>query len=130
MRADDPAEVAEAAKDENARSRAKRVYDRIEQRIFAEALFQPHLTSRRLCFYVHKVTPLGLVWIDDEIFFKPYLPFIADKDCPEYQINRWGKIGVRIASSIEALLKGAEKVDTVDKVRDLAAVCLSPLQSE
>jgi hypothetical protein len=122
VRADDPGEAKEAQKTEQARPRAKQVYERISK-ILAEEVFSQYLTSNRLSFYVYSVTPLSVVWADDEIYFAAYLPFVSDSACPEFKIDRKGAMGGTIVASIEQLVKQATKIATAEQAHQLAAAC-------
>jgi hypothetical protein len=80
-------------------------------------------TSNRLSFYVYSVTPLSVVWADDEIYFAAYLPFVSDSACPEFKIDRKGAMGGTIVASIEQLVKQATKIATAEQAHQLAAAC-------
>jgi hypothetical protein len=122
VRADDPSEATEAQKTERARPRAKRVYERIEK-ILGDAAFKEHLNSNQLSFYVYEVTPLSVVWADDDIYFTSYLPFTSDSACPEFTIDRKGTMGGTIAASIDDLVNHAKKITTAEDASRLAAAC-------
>jgi len=92
IRADDPGEMAEARATELARPRARQVYAHIA-RIFEEDQFKIHLTWKQLTFYTYELTPLSVVWADDQSYFTPYLPSVSDSACPEFTVNRNSEIG-------------------------------------
>jgi hypothetical protein len=125
VRADDPGEQNEAAFAERGRARAQRVYDRIAS-ILQDPQFQPHLDQGRLSFYVHPMTPISVVWVDELIYFTPYLPYVSDKACPEFSINRGGLMGLGIANAIEELIRNSTKIDDIQAANNLSAIANEP----
>jgi len=125
VRAEDPGEVAEAERGQKAPRRAQQVYECI-QTIFGDPAFSQYIDSRRLSFSIYQATPLSVVWVDDAIYFTPYLPCVSDKACPEFSINRAGQMGATITNSIQQLIVKATKIDTAEEAANLAAACVSP----
>ncbi|MGE0165718.1 MAG: hypothetical protein AB7S71_21530, partial [Dongiaceae bacterium] len=78
---------------------------------------------KRLSFSAYGMTPLSVVWADDDIYFAAYLPFVSDSDCPEFTINRRGVMGSAITVAIEELLRNAARIETVEQTAQLAAAC-------
>jgi hypothetical protein len=125
VRADDPGEQSEAEQAERAPARAQRVYERIAS-IFEDQQFQPHLDAGRLSFYVYPMTPISVVWVDEMIYFTPYLPYFSDKACPELSINRGGQMGFTIANAIERVIQNADKIESAQRATELAALANPP----
>jgi hypothetical protein len=129
IRADDPGEEGESEITERARPRAQQVYDRIG-RILADEQFRTYITRKQLAFYTYRLTPLSIVWADDEMYFTPYLPSVSDRACPEFTINRKSEIGDGIAQSIESLLREAEEISTLEAAQSLSRLASKSGQHE
>jgi hypothetical protein len=121
LRADDPGEQNEAEYAERAPARAHRVYERIAS-IFEDQQFLPHLEAGRLSFYVYPMTPISVVWVDEMIYFTPYLPYFSDKACPEFSVSRGGQMGLTIANAIERVIQNANKIESAQTAADLAVL--------
>lgn len=128
IRADDPGEEAEAEIREGARQRAQQVYSRIA-RIFADPDFKTHLEMKRLVFYTYELTPLSIVWSDEEMRFTPYLPSVSDRACPEFTITRKSEIGDGIAYAVENLLNIAKPIATAAEAEALASRCVAEVEN-
>jgi hypothetical protein len=122
VRADDPGEQEEAQITERARPRARQVYERIAN-VLQDKAFENFLQSKQLVFYTYKLTPLSIVWADDEMYFTPYLPSVSDRSCPEFTITRKSEIGEGIAYAVENLLKISTEIRTVLEAQALASLC-------
>jgi hypothetical protein len=123
IRADDPAEVAEAVHAQQARPRAAQVYTQIAE-MLRDQDFIPHVESGRLSFYVYQQTPLSAVWADDDIYFTPYLPCKSDKACPEFTIKRTGQMGTTITNAIDRLIEQyANRIRTAGEADEFARQC-------
>ena len=122
LRAEDPGELAEAQHAERPGPRAKKVYDRIKD-VLTDPDFLPHIQSGRLTFYIYSMTPVSVVWVDEVIYFTPYLPYVSDSDCPEFSISRSGQMGLAISNAINSLIRRATKIETAADAAGYAGQC-------
>jgi hypothetical protein len=79
VRAEDKGETSEGR--DPTKKRMKDVLDHIKF-LYTDPTIGKFLSEKKLKISLYKGTPLSSVWIDDKIYYTPYLPYVPDRQCP------------------------------------------------
>ena len=121
-RAKDPTEKADAEQTQTALTRAKSVYLRIKS-VLEEPEFASYIKQGKLQFLTYHMAAVSVILSNNTIYFTPYLPYVSDRDCPEYKIDASGEMGLGIAQAVRDLVSHATVIATPDEAKELADKC-------
>jgi hypothetical protein len=109
------------SQDTDASKRIETVLDHIGY-LLQDGSLQQFWQQGRLTVYLHKRTPMAVVWIDDVMYAITYLPCVADKECPQIRLAASGTYSEQIKEAINRIRNSSDTtvvrtIDDLNKVR-------------
>lgn len=121
---------AEQEVGESIEDRQRRVFTRLRA-LLGDGLkpyWKPDDKSGVIHVYTYRREQVSIVWLDDIIYFTPYLPHISNKECPELTIHTSGAFAEQIKISIDRLRKNATEIKSIQDIDVILQALPAPPQ--